>query len=77
MWNMYIPQERTELVADSVCEQLGHFYENYECIYCPARYCQTEHGGHSFERDGYTYVNSPIYCHYCSKYRVNISKGRT
>lgn len=76
MWGMsYIPLGEAEPVKPP-CELLGHFYENYECIYCPAKYCATERGGHSFEDNGrVNYRSATVYCHYCQQYKVNISKG--
>jgi hypothetical protein len=72
MWGMsYIPFE--EAKVEPPCETLGHFYEDFACIYCPARYCETEKGGHSFESSkGHGF--SRRYCHHCSRYVVNISK---
>lgn len=78
MWNVYIPLERDEPVADLPCVSLGHFYENYECIYCGVRFCATEHGGHSFEAlDGFFYGASGAgtrHCYHCRRDIVNIIK---
>lgn len=78
MWGIpYIPLEEVAPM-DAPCVSLGHFYEAYECIYCAAPYCATEYGGHSFEEVDYLFYQkgtSPLYCHQCKQYRVNISKG--
>jgi hypothetical protein len=59
--------------VDAPCEALGHFYENNSCIYCDARFCWAEHGGHAF-------VHSQgkgkllRYCWQCRQYVVSITK---
>jgi hypothetical protein len=81
MWNIYIPLGREPEPVDLPCESLGHFYEDYECIYCAAKFCTTEHGGHSFELWPIMYAPkkgdgaSPRYCYHCRRNVVNITKG--
>ena len=81
MWGMsYIPLGEAEPMKPP-CEVLGHFYEDFECIYCPARYCATEKGGHSFEGElvQWPLSSSPgagtRFCYHCKRQVVNIRKG--
>lgn len=76
MWGMsYISTTEETGPMKLPCESLGHFYEENQCIYCAARYCITEKGGHSFEVGGLYSPVSPRFCYHCNRQVVNIRKG--
>lgn len=81
MWGMsYIPLQEAETMKPP-CESLGHFYEDFQCIYCPANYCATEKDGHSFEAEltqwplTGSFGASPRFCYHCKRKVVNLRKG--
>lgn len=62
------------MYGDEPCESLGHFYEDYRCIYCDVEFCDEEHGGHSFYSTFYNIGHSPADCWHCHRRLVNLRK---